>query len=82
MYKRILVPVDGSIPSNRGLAAAIGMARGQRARLCVLHVADERALALNPEVGGPYLDRLLNLQREVRTASVPVLLVRSRAGHR
>lgn len=64
MYKRILVPVDGSVPSNRGLAAAIGMARGQRARLCVLHVVDERALALNPEVGGVYLDRLLNLQRE------------------
>ena len=62
--KRILVPVDGSAPSNRGLAEAIKLARGQKARLCVIHVVDERALALNPEVGGVYLDRLLNLQRE------------------
>jgi nucleotide-binding universal stress UspA family protein len=64
MHKRILVPVDGSVPSNRGLAAAIRMARGQKARLCLLHVVDERALAMNPEAGGLYLDRLFNLQRE------------------
>ena len=64
MSKRILVPVDGSHPSNRGLAEAIKMARGQKARLCLLHVVDERALALNPEAGGVYLDRLLNVMRE------------------
>lgn len=64
MPKRILVPVDGSSPSNKGLAEAIKMARSQKARLCVLHVVDERAVALSPEVGGVYLDRLLNAMRE------------------
>lgn len=64
MSKRILVPVDGSRPSNRGLAEAIKMARSQKARLCLLHVVDERAVAFSPEAGGVYLDRLLNVMRE------------------
>ena len=64
MSKRILVPVDGSRPSNRGLAEAIKLARSQKARLCLLHVVDERAIALNPEAGGVYLDRLMNFMRE------------------
>ncbi len=41
MYKRILVPVDGSSASNRGLREAISIARGQRAQLCLLHVVEE-----------------------------------------
>jgi nucleotide-binding universal stress UspA family protein len=64
MSKRILVPIDGSRTSNRGLAEAIKMARSQKARLCLLHVVDERAVALSPEAGGVYLDRLLNVMRE------------------
>ena len=64
MSKRILVPVDGSRPSNRGLVEAIKMARRQKARLLLLHVVDERAVALSPEVGGVILDRLMNVMRE------------------
>jgi nucleotide-binding universal stress UspA family protein len=41
MFRRILVPVDGSRASNRGLDTAITMAIEQGARLCLLHVIDE-----------------------------------------
>lgn len=52
MYKRILVPVDGSAAAKRGLTEAIKLARGQRATLRLLHVVDEAVLASYPE---PYL---------------------------
>jgi nucleotide-binding universal stress UspA family protein len=64
MSRRILVPIDGSLTSNRGLAEAIKLARGQKAKLCLLHVVDERSVTLAPEMGGIYADRLLNLMRE------------------
>jgi len=40
MYKRILVPVDGSTTSINGLEKAIRLAKASRARLRVLHVVD------------------------------------------
>jgi nucleotide-binding universal stress UspA family protein len=64
MSRRILVPIDGSPTSNRGLAEAIKLARGQKAKLCLLHIVDERAVTLAPEMGGIYADRMLNLMRE------------------
>lgn len=42
MYKRILVPVDGSASSNRGLKEALRLARNQKARLVLLHVVEEQ----------------------------------------
>jgi nucleotide-binding universal stress UspA family protein len=41
MYKRILVPVDGSPTANRGLKEALRLAKAHRARLCLLHVVEE-----------------------------------------
>jgi nucleotide-binding universal stress UspA family protein len=41
MFRRILVPVDGSAPSRRGLDEAIALAKDQAARICLLHVIDE-----------------------------------------
>ena len=41
MYRRILVPIDGSPTSMRGLKEAIRLAADQRARLQVLNVVDE-----------------------------------------
>jgi nucleotide-binding universal stress UspA family protein len=41
MFKRILVPVDGSKPSNSGLRAATRLAREQGARLRLVHLAQQ-----------------------------------------
>lgn len=40
MYKRILVPVDGSASSMSGLNEAVRLARTGRAKLRILHVVD------------------------------------------
>ena len=44
MYQRILVPVDGSATSMRGLHEAIGIAAAQHGRLRILNVLDESIL--------------------------------------
>ena len=41
MFRRILVPIDGSPTSNLGLREAIEMAKDQGATLCLLHIVDE-----------------------------------------
>jgi nucleotide-binding universal stress UspA family protein len=41
MFRRILVPIDSSPTSNRGLDEAIGLASDQKAKICLLHVVDE-----------------------------------------
>jgi nucleotide-binding universal stress UspA family protein len=39
-YKRILVAVDGSAASNKGLREAIRLARAEQARLFIVHVVN------------------------------------------
>ena len=56
MFKRILVPIDGSSTSNRGLEQAIALAKDQSARLCLFHVVDEGVLHPGLE-GTIYLPR-------------------------
>ena len=41
MYKRILVPIDGSDTGRRGLREAITLATEQKATLCLLHVTSD-----------------------------------------
>ena len=41
MYKRILVPVDGSPSSTNALTAALQMFRNGGSRLRLVHLADE-----------------------------------------
>jgi nucleotide-binding universal stress UspA family protein len=60
-YKRILVPVDGSPTSAKGLKEAIKLARESRAKLRLLYVVEEYAAFAAPELGanvGPLLDAL------------------------
>jgi nucleotide-binding universal stress UspA family protein len=60
-YKRILVPVDGSPTSAKGLKEAIKLARESRAKLLLLYVVEEYAAFTAPELGanaGPLLDAL------------------------
>ena len=45
MYRQILVPVDGSSTSRAGLKQALGLAGDQHARVRVLNVIDNLALA-------------------------------------
>ncbi len=45
MYNRILVPVDGSPPANRGLQEAIRIAKFTGATLRLVHVVNELFLA-------------------------------------
>lgn len=40
MYKKILVPLDGSLTSKKGLAEAIRLATYHHARLRLIHVVD------------------------------------------
>lgn len=51
MYKRILVPVDGSDTAKRGLEEAIALTKNLDAKLKIVHIVDDSALALNPETG-------------------------------
>lgn len=41
MFKRIIVAIDGSAPSDHGFAVALGVATDQQATLYVLHAVDE-----------------------------------------
>jgi nucleotide-binding universal stress UspA family protein len=50
-FKRILVPVDGSATSAKGLAVAIRMAKKDRSRLLLLHVVEEYPILATPEAG-------------------------------
>ena len=51
MYKRILVPVDGSKTANVGLEEAIRLTKSAGGKLKIVHIVDDSALALNPETG-------------------------------
>lgn len=50
MYERILVPVDGSAPSERGLDEALAVAARFGSKLRLVHVLDEAALAMSTDL--------------------------------
>ena len=52
MYRRILVPLDGSRTAQLGLAQAVRLAKSQGSALRLLHVVDELVLMTAPEM--PY----------------------------
>lgn len=61
MYRRILVPVDGSKASALGLREAIRLAKDQHAKLRLIHVVDKMAIIGVTEAGmdpKPVLARL------------------------
>jgi len=64
MYQRILVPVDGSPTSSRGLDEAIAVGRIMGARLRLLHVVDETSFAMSADAFGAYTGDLLTLLRQ------------------
>jgi nucleotide-binding universal stress UspA family protein len=54
LYRRILVPVDGSTTSLKGLKEALRLARAMKAKLVLLHVLDEFYIAASPELATSY----------------------------
>ncbi len=64
MFRRILVPIDGSSTSNRGLDEAIKLVEDQNAKLFLLHVVDDlvMSVALDSAIdaSGVYFDRLFD----------------------
>lgn len=68
MYRRILVPVDGSTTAARGLREAIRLAKDQRARIRLVHVVDETMILGTAELGvdiRPLLARIARTGRAV-----------------
>ena len=63
VYRKILVPIDGSPTSNRGLIEAIELARTQHATLRLVHVLDELILGPGAEAV-VYLENTVELLRE------------------
>ena len=49
LYKKILVPVDGSATSVRGLREAARLAKSQDATVVLMHVVDEFMAYSNPD---------------------------------
>jgi nucleotide-binding universal stress UspA family protein len=74
MYKKILVPLDGSRTSKQGLDEAITLARHHKARLRLIHVVDVFVVTPTLE-GGSYVDDI----QETFRASGKKLLARAAA---
>jgi nucleotide-binding universal stress UspA family protein len=51
VYRRILVPVDGSPTSKAGLGEALRLARNQKARVRLIHIVDEVPIFASSEGG-------------------------------
>jgi len=67
MYKRILVPIDGSDTAACGLREAMRLAKDQNAQIRILHVVDE--LVLTPYPYGPtVMDDIITQLRGVGKA--------------
>ncbi len=67
MYKRILVPTDGSDTANAGLREALQLAKEHGAQVRLVHVVDE-LLVVSPELYGGVYDRITEQLREAGTA--------------
>ena len=73
MFKRILVAVDGSPTANRGLKAAIALARDQDASLEIVHVIDDATMIAylpGEYVPAQYIDSMLKDLRKAGEAVV------------
>jgi len=64
MYQKILVPIDGSATSLRGLEEAIKMGKLTGAKLRLIHVIDELSFALSTGYGLSYTGDIVGLLRE------------------
>jgi nucleotide-binding universal stress UspA family protein len=77
MYRRILVPIDGSDTATRGLEEAIAIGRLAGATLRLVHVLDQLVFVSGFETGSTYLDDVLPALRH--RAEAVVAAARARA---
>ena len=73
MYNHILVPVDGSATSQRGLIEATRLAKVMKATVRLVHIVDETALTLNPEAAtatGSLLEQFAESGKEILQGAV------------
>ena len=63
-YHQILVPVDGSLTSEKALDEAIRLARLTGARLRLIHVVDELSYINGFESAMNYINEIIPLMRE------------------
>lgn len=76
MYRKILVPVDGSPSSSRGLAEAIKLARNMNSTIRLVHVVNEYIFdpAYTPSVYyEPWLEALRSGGREILERSLAMV---------
>jgi nucleotide-binding universal stress UspA family protein len=64
MYQRILVPVDGSATSKRGLEEAVRLAKITQGQLRLFHVIDELSFALAMDTYSGFAGDWLSVLRE------------------
>lgn len=64
MYQRILVPIDGSPTSDRGLLEAIAIARLTGGTIRLVHVLDELIFTTGFETGATYMNTVLPALRQ------------------
>jgi nucleotide-binding universal stress UspA family protein len=63
-YKRILVPVDGSRTATAGLREAIRLAKGQGARLQLVHVVDQHTTVMLGVEAAYYIEEMMQSARK------------------
>jgi nucleotide-binding universal stress UspA family protein len=78
MYRRILVPVDGSATSKLGLRHAVGLAKNQGARLRFLNVMDDSLGLSGTDISAADMSFLLKSVREIGERSVTEAAVLAR----
>jgi nucleotide-binding universal stress UspA family protein len=64
MYQRILVPIDGSATSTKGLDEAIKLAKLTGASLRLIHVVDELTFATGFETYDTFANDVIPLMKE------------------
>ncbi len=64
MYQRIMVAVDGSETSQRGLQEAINLANDQNAKLAIVHVIDIVVVFGAGQFPGAYIEATRDLAHE------------------
>lgn len=70
MYKRILVPVDGSATAERGIAEAIRMAKLMDGVLCFYHAVDDQSVSIGLQSSVAFVD---NWQQSLKESGERIL---------